>query len=59
MLQILWEVTAGTIGKAPAVATDALPTAEGASALPVSPEADEESEEDMEEMRSRLQALKS
>ncbi|KAF2355472.1 Snf7 family [Trinorchestia longiramus] len=57
--KILWEVTAGALGKAPAMVNDALPATEGASALPLEPQVDEESEEDLEEMRSRLQALKS
>ncbi|XP_066945050.1 charged multivesicular body protein 3 [Macrobrachium rosenbergii] len=55
--KILWEVTAGQMGQAPAMVTDALPAEpEGAAAL----EPDEaEPEEDMEEMRSRLEALRS
>lgn len=55
--QILWEVTAGAIGKAPAIVNDPLPVAEGASALPQ--EEEEEPEGDLEEMRSRLEALRS
>ena len=56
--QILWEVTAGAMGKAPAMVSDPLPAAEAAAAaLPQQEE--EESEEDLEEMRSRLEALKS
>ncbi|KAK7084685.1 Charged multivesicular body protein 3 [Halocaridina rubra] len=54
--KILWEVTAGQMGEAPAMVTDALPSEpEGAAAL--APE--EEPEEDMEEMRNRLEALRS
>nr|CAG4650519.1 EOG090X0EF4 [Sida crystallina] len=51
--KVLWEITAGQLGQAPAAVTDTLPTTEGASA------AVEEDEDDLEEMQSRLQALKS
>lgn len=55
--KILWEITAGQMGGAPAMVTDALPAEpEGATAL--APEEDEP-EEDMEEMRNRLEALRS
>lgn len=58
--KILWEVTAGAMGKTPAMVNDALPSAEGATALPLKPEEEEEEpEEDLEEMRSRLEALRS
>nr|CAG4649721.1 EOG090X0EF4 [Scapholeberis mucronata]SVE93906.1 EOG090X0EF4 [Scapholeberis mucronata] len=50
--KVLWEITAGQLGKAPAAVTDSLPVSE-----PVGAVADEE--EDLEEMQSRLQALKS
>jgi len=56
LLQILWEVTAGQIGKAPPVGT-AIPTAAGASNVVVSDE--EEDEEELERMQSRLEALRS
>uniref|UniRef100_A0A6A7FYK9 Charged multivesicular body protein 3-like n=1 Tax=Hirondellea gigas TaxID=1518452 RepID=A0A6A7FYK9_9CRUS len=55
--KILWEVTAGAIGKAPAAVHDELPTAEGATALPQ--QLEDEQEEDLEEMRTRLEALRS
>ena len=50
-LQVLWEITAGQLGKAPAAVTDSLPVPQSAAA--------EEEEDDLEEMQSRLQALKS
>lgn len=54
--KVLWEITAGQLGKTPAMVSDALPAEpEGATAL--APE--EEPEEDMEEMRNRLEALRS
>lgn len=53
--KILFEITAGALGKAPNKVTDALPEPEmGATAG-----SDEESEEDIEEMQSRLAALRS
>lgn len=57
--KILFEITAGALGKAPSKVTDELPEmtyneAEGATAA-----SDEESEEDIEEMQSRLAALRS
>lgn len=54
--KILFEITAGALGKAPSKVTDALPEMEpeGATAA-----YDEESEEDIEEMQSRLEALRS
>lgn len=51
--KVLWEITAGQLGKAPAAVTDS---------LPVRPEASvevEDDEEELEAMQSRLQALKS
>ena len=50
--KVLWEITAGQIGKAPAAVTDSLPVRPEAAAAV-------EDEEDLEEMQSRLQALKS
>jgi len=49
--KVLWEITAGQLGKAPAAVTDSLPVPELAGA--------EEEEDDLEAMQSRLQALKS
>lgn len=51
--QVLWEITAGQLGKAPAAVTDSLP------ARPEAPVSMEDDEEDLEQMQSRLQALKS
>nr|SVE73845.1 EOG090X0EF4 [Daphnia atkinsoni] len=47
--KVLWEITAGQLGKAPAAVTDSLPM----------PEVVGDGTEDLEEMQSRLQALKS
>ncbi|KAJ8372363.1 hypothetical protein AAFF_G00289960 [Aldrovandia affinis] len=54
--KILFEITAGALGKAPSKVTDALPEVEpqGAAAT-----VGEEGEEDIEEMQSRLEALRS
>ncbi|KAM8736780.1 charged multivesicular body protein 3 [Acanthopagrus schlegelii] len=54
--KILFEITAGALGKAPSKVTDALPEMEPHGAAAAS---DEESEEDIEEMQSRLAALRS
>lgn len=54
--KILFEITAGALGKAPSKVTDALPEMEPAGATAAS---DEESEEDIEAMQSRLAALRS
>nr|SVE86412.1 EOG090X0EF4 [Daphnia similis]SVE87040.1 EOG090X0EF4 [Daphnia similis]SVE87663.1 EOG090X0EF4 [Daphnia similis]SVE88294.1 EOG090X0EF4 [Daphnia similis] len=50
--KVLWEITTGQLGKAPAAVTDSLPVPEAVAST-----ADDE--EDLEEMQSRLQALKS
>lgn len=53
--KIIWEVTAGQLGKAPAAVSDTLSSVAGASA-----DADEEDEdEDVSEMQARLEALRS
>ncbi|XP_061824882.1 charged multivesicular body protein 3 isoform X1 [Nerophis lumbriciformis] len=53
--RILFEITAGALGKAPGKVTDALPEMpSGATAA-----SEDESEEDIEEMQSRLAALRS
>ncbi|KAM6961150.1 charged multivesicular body protein 3 [Aplochiton taeniatus] len=54
--KILFEITAGALGKAPSKVTDALPEMEPAGAAAAS---EDESEEDIEEMQSRLAALRS
>ncbi|XP_071383860.1 charged multivesicular body protein 3 isoform X1 [Centroberyx affinis] len=54
--KILFEITAGALGKAPSKVTDALPEPEPAGATAAS---EDESEEDIEEMQSRLAALRS
>ncbi|CAL1575149.1 unnamed protein product [Knipowitschia caucasica] len=54
--KILFEITAGALGKAPSKVTDELPEMESKGATAAS---DEESEEDIEEMQSRLAALRS
>ena len=54
--KVLYELTAGKLGEAPAAVKDTLP----APAPVAEPEAaDDESEDDMEEMQNRLQALRS
>ena len=55
--QVLWELTAGQLGQAPAIITDSLPPSSVAEAA--GPSADLEDEEELEEMQSRLQALRS
>lgn len=54
--KILFEITAGALGKAPNKVTDELPAMEPAGATAAS---DEDSEEDIETMQSRLAALRS
>lgn len=54
--KILFEITAGALGKAPSKVTDALPEMEPAGATAAS---DDESEEDIEAMQTRLEALRS
>ncbi|KAK6185779.1 hypothetical protein SNE40_007934 [Patella caerulea] len=54
--KILYEITAGELGKAPTAVDDSLPVVEGASALPQQPVEDED---DMEDMKARLEALRS
>ncbi|KAF1374871.1 charged multivesicular body protein 3 [Sander lucioperca] len=54
--KILFEITAGALGKAPSKVTDALPEIKPAAAAAAS---DDESEEDIEAMQSRLAALRS
>ncbi|KAI5102310.1 charged multivesicular body protein 3 [Silurus meridionalis] len=53
--RILFEITAGALGKAPGKVTDALPEPEPVGATAAS----EDEEEDIEEMQSRLAALRS
>lgn len=54
--KILFEITAGALGKAPSKVTDALPHIEPHGATAAS---EDESEEDIEAMQSRLAALRS
>ncbi len=56
-LQILWEVTAGQLGKAPAAANHPLPNEPSTSAA--ANVSEDEDEEEMEKMQSRLEALRS
>jgi len=53
--KVLFELTAGALGEAPAAVTDTLP----APAVAGPSKVEEEEEEDLEEMQSRLQALRS
>uniref|UniRef100_A0A8C9SZI3 Charged multivesicular body protein 3 n=1 Tax=Scleropages formosus TaxID=113540 RepID=A0A8C9SZI3_SCLFO len=54
--RILFDITAGALGKAPSKVNDPLPQAEPAAAKAAS---EDEAEEDLEEMQSRLEALRS
>ncbi|XP_013869157.1 charged multivesicular body protein 3 isoform X1 [Austrofundulus limnaeus] len=54
--KILFDLTAGALGKAPSKVTDALPDLQPAAAAAAS---EDESEEDIEAMQSRLEALRS
>lgn len=54
--KVLWELTAGKLGEAPA---PPLTEAGGATPVPAQSVDVEEDEEDLEEMQTRLQALKS
>ncbi|XP_075228314.1 charged multivesicular body protein 3-like [Lycorma delicatula] len=56
-LQVLWELTSGALGRAPAAVTDNLPP--GASREEAAPVEEIEDEKELEEMQSRLQALRS
>lgn len=51
--KILWEITAGKLGEAPAAVKDSLPEPEGAAAL------EPEEEEEVSDMQARLEALRS
>jgi len=53
--KLLWEVTAGHMGRAPAAVDDALPTPAPAAAEAAA----DSDEEDLEEMKTRLEALRS
>ncbi|CAD7671537.1 unnamed protein product [Nyctereutes procyonoides] len=55
--KILFEITAGALGKAPSKVTDALPEPEPSGAMAASE--DEEEEEALEAMQSRLATLRS
>lgn len=55
--KVLWEITAGKLGEAPA-APIAAPAKEGESSG-VTADLEEDQEDDMEDMQSRLQALRS
>lgn len=55
--KVLWEITAGKLGEAPA-APIAAPAKEGESSG-VAADVEEDQEDDMEDMQSRLQALRS
>ncbi|KAH0519235.1 Charged multivesicular body protein 3 [Microtus ochrogaster] len=58
--RILFEITAGALGKAPSKVTEALPEPEPSGAMAASEEGDdEEDEEDLEAMQSRLATLRS
>ncbi|KAL4613234.1 charged multivesicular body protein 3 [Arapaima gigas] len=54
--KILFDITAGALGKAPSKVTDALPETEPTIVVETS---EDDAEEDLEEMQSRLAALRS
>lgn len=56
-MQVLWELTAGALGQAPDALKDSLPAASVSEAA--SADADVEDPEELEEMQSRLQKLRS
>jgi len=60
-LQILWEVTAGQLGKAPPAADHPLPgqSVPAASTSTRVQSEEEDDDEELETMNSRLQALRS
>ncbi|XP_064599920.1 charged multivesicular body protein 3-like [Liolophura sinensis] len=53
--KVLFDLTAGELGKAPAAVADSLPTEEQGATAAV----EDEEEEDVEEMKARLEALRS
>jgi len=55
--KILLELTAGALGTAPDALKDTLPAA--AATVPAAEEEEEEADEDLEDMKSRLEALRS
>merc|ERR1719500_1854457 len=57
--KILFELTAGKLGEAPAALKDTLPAPAASVASPAVREEAESEEEDMEEMQNRLEALRS
>lgn len=62
--KVLWELTQGELGKAPSAVTDSLPSTAPESSLadeagPSSAGLESEEEEDLEEMKERLSALRS
>lgn len=61
---MLWELTQGELGKAPSAVTDSLPPVDASTSVadqagPSSAGVDSEEEEDLEEMKERLSALRS
>lgn len=56
--KILLEITAGALGAAPDALKDTLPAA-AAATVPAAAVEDEEADDDLEEMKSRLEALRS
>lgn len=52
--KVLFEITNGALGKAPAVVSDSLP----AESVKAEPKKSEEDEEDIDKMRQRLEALR-
>ncbi|KAG0413856.1 hypothetical protein HPB47_008998, partial [Ixodes persulcatus] len=56
--KVLWELTAGTLGKAPTAVTESLPSEDVEVAGPSTSLAEEE-DDDVSKMQERLQALRS
>lgn len=58
-VQVLWELTAGALGKVPAVVTDTPSSSKDKHEEAVGGEEEEEDHDDLEDMKSRLEALRS
>ncbi|CAN7940343.1 unnamed protein product [Ixodes hexagonus] len=57
--KVLWELTAGTLGKAPTAVTESLPSEDVEAAGPSTSVVEDEEDDDVSKMQERLQALRS